>query len=123
MKYLPNAVVVAAALAIAAPALAQNAPMSPSAPKAAAPATAMPSAAPAQKHHAMRHHAMRHHAMGHGRMMSRSRGGMTEDLNRQELSRIQGGGAMPPAPAQGMASPSPHAGPSVTQPVAPPPPR
>lgn len=88
MKHLLNGVAIAAALVIAVPAWAQNAPMSPSAPKAAAPAAAMPT--PAQKHRAMRHHATRHH----GRM-ARSGDSMTRQLNREELSRLQGG-AMPP---------------------------
>lgn len=94
MKIL-SGVAIAAALAIAAPAWAQNAPMSPSGPRAAAPAAAMPSAAPVQRHRAMRHHGMmmHHAAMHHGRMM-RSGGSTTRDLNRQELARIQGG--MPP---------------------------
>src|SRR5438309_5843541 len=95
MKHLLNGVAIAAALVIAVPAWAQNAPMSPSAPKAAAaPAKAMPAAAPAQKHHAMRHHAMRHHVR-----RSRMAGGdgMTEQLNRQELQRL-GGGAGAPRP-------------------------
>jgi|SRR5579872_875709 len=95
MKHLLNSVAIAAVLAIATPTLAQNAPMTPSAPKpaAAAPAKAMP-----QKHHAMRHHTMRHH----GRMMAKSGDRMTEQLNQQELQRLQGGApAAAPPPMQG----------------------
>ena len=99
MKHLLNGVAIAAALAIAIPAWAQSTPMTP-APKAAA--TAPAAAMPAQKHHAVRHHTMAHH----GRMMSRGAGASTtQELNRQELSRIQGGAA------------------PMAQPMAPPPPR
>jgi hypothetical protein len=112
MKHLLNGVALAAALAIAVPAWAQNAPMSPSAPKAAAPAATMPAAA-RQKHRAVRHHATRHH----GRM-ARSGDSMTQELNREELSRLQGAPSMPMQ--RPMASPSPHAGPMQGQPMAPP---
>jgi hypothetical protein len=77
MKHLLNGVAVAAALAIAAPAWAQmNTPMSPSAP-AAPPAAS--TEAPAAK--------------------SSSDNSTTEQLNRQELSRIQTGPAPMAAPA------------------------
>jgi hypothetical protein len=109
MKHLLNGVAIAAALAIAAPAWAQ-APMTPGAPKppAAAPApaaAAAPAAAP--KMTKQRHHRrpMRHAARG-GKMRMKGGAGdqMTEQLNREELARIQGGGmapggAMPPGPA------------------------
>ena len=100
MKHLLNGVAIAAALAIAAPAWAQ-APMTPSspskaAPKAAAtPAAGAPAAPMASK--------QRHKRMT--RRMAR-RGGaapnMTDQLNREELARIQGGGApgMPPQGSQ-----------------------
>ena len=114
MKHLLTGVAMAAALAIAAPVWAQApapapAPMTPpaAAPKAPAAAPAAPSAATpmAKKPMAkmpmksMHHHmAMRKHMMGSGDQM-------TEDLNKQELSRIQGGGAAPapsgPAPMGG----------------------
>lgn len=112
MKHLLNGVAIAAALAIAVPAWAQNAPMSPSAPKAAAPAATMPAAASGQKHRAVRHHATRHH----GRMASGD--SMTRQLNREELSRLQGAPSMPMQ--RPIASPSSHAGPMQGQPMAPP---
>ena len=104
MKHLLSGIAIAAALAITAPAWAQNAPMTPSAPKAAAPAAAMP-AAPAQKHRAMRHHTMRHHAMRHHARMARGESS-TQQLNQQELMRLQGGG--PGMMQRPMASPSTH---------------
>jgi uncharacterized protein involved in copper resistance len=118
MKHLLTGVAMAAALAIAAPVWAQNAPATPggnnptsgtagpfapkaapapAAPAAAAPAPATPMAAKPMHHKSMRHatHATRvSHRRGH--MSSGDR--MTEDLNRQELQRIMGGGAPPPAP-------------------------
>jgi hypothetical protein len=39
----------------------------------------------------MRHHAVMHHAMMHHGRMMRSGGSATQQLNRQELARIQGG--------------------------------
>jgi hypothetical protein len=95
MKHLLNGVAIAAALAIAAPAWAQ-APMTPaakSAPKAAAPAAA-PMAAEPMKPMASK---QRHKRGGTKRMAKR--GGpamsMTDQLNREELARIQAGGAAP----------------------------
>jgi len=83
MKHLLNGVAIAAALAIAAPAWAQT-PMTPKSPAASAPMAPMASA-PRHK---------RHMAMHHGMMST------TDQLNREELARIQGGGAAPmPAPA------------------------
>ena len=115
MKHLLNGVAIAAALAIAVPAWAQSTPMTP-APKAAAAAPA--AAMPAQKHHAVHHSTMARH----GKMMSKTGGvSTTQNLNREELSRIQGG-AVPMAQPM-MPSPSTHAGPSMGQPMAPPPPR
>ena len=96
MKHLLNGVAIAAALAIAAPVWAQ-APMTPSSPPKAAAAPAAPSAgapmapmAGKQKHKRMMR---RHMARGgmRGKMM-RSGDNMTDQLNREELSRIQGGG-------------------------------
>jgi hypothetical protein len=102
MKHLLNGVAIAAALAIAAPAWAQ-APMTPTAktaPKAAAPAPATPAAgAPAAPMASKQRH-----KRGSHRMARRGRGGaptMTDQLNREELARIQGGA--PPMPPQGIA--------------------
>lgn len=116
MKHLLTGVAIAAALAISAPAWAQNVPgpkasgggsqtatpMKPAAPPAAAPAAAAkPMAA---KGHAMRrHHPMRHHAMS-------SDDAATEQLNQQELARIQGGGGAP-VPAPGGPGPGTQPGP------------
>jgi hypothetical protein len=106
MKHLLNGVAIAAALAIAAPAWAQ-APMAPSsagAPKAAAPAAAaapMKPMAGKQRHHRM----MRHH-MAKGAKMSPDR--MADQLNREELARLQGGG-QPMAPASPQALQGPRA--------------
>ena len=105
MKHLLNGVAIAAALAIAAPAWAQ-APMTPTspskaAPKAAAPAT--PEAGAPMKPMASK----QRHKRGSHRMARRGRGGapsMTDQLNREELARIQGGGA-PPMPPPSSESP------------------
>ena len=96
-----------AAPPVAAPAWAQ-APMTPGAAKppaaAPAPAAAAPAAA-APKMATQRHHRpMRHMAAHHGKMRVRGGAGdqMTEQLNREELARIQGGGMpgpMGPGPA------------------------
>jgi hypothetical protein len=82
MKYLLNGVAIAAALVIAGPTWAQ-APATSGAPSAAAPAAPM---AP-QRHKRVPHMA------GH-----RSGGSTADQLNGQELARIQGGGAPPPSP-------------------------
>ena len=106
MKHLLNGVAIAAILAIATPALAQNQPgpkasgggsqMKTMAPAAAAP-VAPAAAAPMAKKPMMHHH--RHHmAMHRGTEDS-----MTDQLNRAELARIQGGGAAP-----GMSGPAPN---------------
>ena len=112
MKHLLNGVAIAAALAIAAPVWAQtSAPMTPSAPSAprapaaTAPATPSPSASSAaapMKPMATKKRAKRpvQHAARHGksrRAAASSGDSMTNQLNRQELSRIQSGGSSPPA--------------------------
>jgi hypothetical protein len=120
MKHLLTGVAMAAALAIAAPVWAQNAPMTPGgnnptsgsagpfAPKAAPPATPAPAptggamnakpmaAKPMHMHHKAMGKKSMHH-VSHRRMMG---GGdqMTEQLNAQELARITGGGGSAPAP-------------------------
>ena len=90
MKHLLNGVAIAAALAIAAPAWAQ-APMTPAAktapkaaPKAAAaaPATGAPMASKQRHKRGGKHYARRGGAVS-----------MTDQLNREELARIQSGGA------------------------------
>ena len=92
MKHLLNGVAIAAALAIATPVWAQapKAPSPPAAPSAGAPMTPMTPMAGKQRHKRMMH-----------RMGQRGGGDMmTEQLNREELARIQGGGpgaAPPPA--------------------------
>ena len=125
MKHLLNGVAIAALFAIAAPALAQtNAPMTPASP----PAKSAPAMAPAKTTAAMPKKPMRMRHMASHRMMQKG-DSMTEDLNRQELARITGGGAptggQPPmggqyggnAPTSGAAGPfAPSAG------AAPPPP-
>jgi hypothetical protein len=83
MKHLFTGVAIAAVLAISAPAWAQNAPMKPAAPAASKPAAAAPMA---KKPMAKRVMHRRMHA-------SADHDSMTEQLNRQELARIQGGGA------------------------------
>jgi hypothetical protein len=105
MKHLLNGVAVAAALAIAAPAWAQ-APMTPGAPAPSAAPSAAPAAAPAAPKAAMqRHHRpMRHAAKGkRGKMRASAGDSMTEQLNREELARISGGGM----PAGGPMGPGP----------------
>jgi|SRR5215471_16453409 hypothetical protein len=82
MKHLLTGVAIAAALAIAAPAFAQPAP-APAAPKQ-------------MKKKSMTHHA-RAHKMHGGKMMSQG-DATTAQLNREELARIQGGGAPMMAP-------------------------
>src|ERR1700720_3186701 len=94
MKHLLNGVAIAAALAIAAPAWAQ-APMTPASPSKAAPkaAAAAPAAAPAAGAPVA---SKQRHKRGPRRMMAR-RGGqpnMTDQLNREELARVQGGAPM-----------------------------
>jgi hypothetical protein len=102
MKHLLNGVAIAAALAIAAPAWAQ-APMTPKAAAPAAPKAAAPAAAPTAGAPVAPMASKQRHKRG-GKRMAR-RGGpamsMTDQLNREELARIQGGG--PPMAPQGIA--------------------
>jgi hypothetical protein len=103
MKHLLNGVAIAAALVIAAPAWAQ-APASSAAkaPAAAAPPAPMTGMASPQRHKRVRH-------MGH--MAKRGSGGSQADqLNGQELARIQGGGTAPPMPPAASESPYGKAG-------------
>lgn len=105
MKHLLNGVAIAAALALATPAFAQApapaaAPMTPSAPKAAAAPAAAAKPPAKQMHRPMRHMARHHHMM---RMAPGD--AMTEQLNREELARLQGGGMAPPPPPPGMMGP------------------
>ena len=107
MKHLLTGVAMAAALAIAAPVWAQNAPMTPSAPPSGA-STAMPTAPSSSTPMASKPMAkkpMHHRMASHRRMMGQGQGGdqMTNQLNQQELQRIQGGNMSPPG--GGMAPP------------------
>ncbi len=91
MKHLLNGVAIAAALVIAAPAWAQApaTPTSPAAPSAAAPTAPM---APMQRHKRPMHHQRE-------RIAKTAGDAMTDQLNREELTHLQGGGAAPPPPA------------------------
>ena len=101
MKHLLNGVAIAAALVIAAPAWAQapTTTPAPAAPAAAAPAA--PTAKAPMKPMAMKqghHRPMRHMAgRGHMHRMMNAGDAMTDQLNREELARIQG--APPGAPS------------------------
>ena len=92
MKHLLNGVAIAAALAIAAPAAWAQAPMTPkaaapAAPKATAPAAPTAGAPMAPMASKQRHkRGPRHMARRGGPAMS-----MTDQLNREELARIQSG--------------------------------
>jgi hypothetical protein len=97
MKHLLNGVAIAAALAIAVPAWAQAPAAAPAAPAAAAPAAGAPMAPMAGK--------QRHKRMMHGMMRRGAGNNATDELNRQELARIQGGGGMPASPPESSASP------------------
>ncbi len=94
MKHLLNGVAIAAALAIAAPAWAQApaaAPAAPAAPAAGAPMAPMAPMAGKQRHTRVTHH--------HVEKIARHPGdAATDQLNREELARIQGGPppGMPP---------------------------
>jgi hypothetical protein len=114
MKHLLTSVAIAAALAISAPVWAQNVP----GPKASGggsqtatpmkPAAAAPMAPMAKKPMTKKPMAMRHHGRPHHMMASDDR--MTEQLNQQELARIQGGMAPGgPAPSR---MPGPKASPN-----------
>ena len=113
MKQLLNGVAIAAVLAIAAPVLAQtNAPMTPAAPRApaAAPAAApMAPMATKQRHKRM----VRHAKVKRGMARKAAPDSMANQLNRDELSRIQSGGSMPGpgGAAPGMAPPPGQGGP------------
>lgn len=102
MKHLLTGVAMAAAIAIAVPSWAQTAPMTPSSP----PATSTPTTTKPMAKKPMHHMAMHKHMMTAGDQM-------TDQLNQQELARIQGGNtsAMPApggmAPAPGMGAPPP----------------
>ncbi len=96
MKHLLNGVAIAAALAIAAPAAWAQAPMTPKAAAPAAPKATAPAAPTAGAPMAPMASKQRH-KRGPKRMARR--GGavsMTDQLNREELARIQSGGAAPP---------------------------
>jgi hypothetical protein len=114
MKHLLTGVAIAAALAIAVPTWAQaQAPTtspdmggkkaSGGAGRSVGRATAAPAAAPAPAAPMQMHHRpMRNVAHHHGHAARMSAGDATTDqLNREELARIQGGGA-PAAPPAGM---------------------
>jgi hypothetical protein len=122
MKHLLNGVAIAAVLAIAAPVWAQ-APASPSSPPKAPPAAAAPAAgakmapmagAPMAPMAGKQRHKRMHRYMAR-RGMHRGMGGgggdmMTDQLNRDELARIQGGGmpmAAPPGGGAGQGGPRP----------------
>jgi len=117
MKHLLNGVAIAAVFAIAAPALAQNAPMTPASPPAkSAPAPKAAASAPAKASTAMPKKPMHRMVRRRGGGMANEGDRMTEELNRQELARLSGGGApMPPsggpAPMGGNAPTSGAAGP------------
>jgi hypothetical protein len=110
MKHLLTGAAMAAALAIAAPVWAQTAPMTPSSPPKAAPAA--PAATTPMAKKPMAKMPMKKHMAMHKGMMSQG-DKMTEDLNQQELARIQGGNTTampvpaPAAPAPGMGAPPP----------------
>jgi hypothetical protein len=93
MKHLLNGVAIAAALAIAAPVWAQtSAPMTPSsrAPAAPAASTAAPAAPMATKARSKR---VVHRKTRRGVARRASPDSMANQLNAQELARVQGGGA------------------------------
>jgi hypothetical protein len=127
MKHLLTGVAMAAALAIAAPVWAQNAPTPggnnptsgsawPLAPKPAAPAPAAAPAKPMAAKMPMHHRHWRHHPMNAG-------DSMTEQLNQQELQRIMGGAPAPMPMTPGGNNPtSGTAGPFAPAGAAPPPP-
>ena len=86
MKHLLSGVAVAAALVIAAPAWAQ----APTTPPAGASTASAPMAPMAST--------QRHKRMPMHHMAKSSGDAMTDQLNREELGRIQGGGMAPPPP-------------------------
>jgi len=96
MKHLLNGVAIAAALAIAAPAWAQ-APAAPATPSAAAPMAPMAPMAGKQRHKRVMHRRMARRAA--------PAESTTDQLNREELARIQGGGGASASPPLSSASP------------------
>ena len=114
MKHLLNGVAIAAALAIAAPVWAQ-APMTPSsppkAPMAGAPMAPMAGAPMAPMAGKQKKKRMAGKSAKGGKGVKMAKGdAMTDQLNREELARIQGGGGPPPPPA---AAPKALQGPRV----------
>lgn len=121
MKHLLSGVAIAAALAIAAPVWAAENTAMPPAPGAQAPA-AHAAAKPAKHRVAVRRHrrrpvrqATRRHRVRRGRHVEAGGNRMTEQLNREELARIQAGSA-------GAAPAAPPPAPGGMPPGAPPPP-
>jgi hypothetical protein len=99
MKHLLSGVAVIAALAISAPVLAQT----------SSPPPASTSATPPMHHHG--HHVT--HAAAHHHKMAPLTGDTANQLNQQELARIQSGSSMPPpAPMGAMPPPAPRYSPS-----------
>ncbi len=96
MKSILSGVAIAAALAISAPAWSQGSP---------APA---PAPAPHPVHHAKAMHAFHHHMARKAALT----GDTTAQLNREELARIQSGGAPPPPAPMGGPPPEPMPNPS-----------
>jgi hypothetical protein len=110
MKHLLNGVAIVVALAFAAPAWAQGGgnPIGTPGPNPGGPGlTPYSTGAPAPEAHPPRHrHAHAHHA-AHGRMAARPLTGSSADqLNQQELARLQSGGTSMPPPGPGMPPPS-----------------
>lgn len=104
MKHLLNSVAIAAALAIAGPAWAQN-PATPGAAGAGVPPPPAATSATVPAHHAVRHaRAMHAHHKGMAQKAAMS-GDTTAQLNREELARIQSGA--PPAPPPAGQAPPP----------------
>src|SRR5580704_3319138 len=108
MKHLLTGVAMAAALAIAAPVWAQSTPMTPSAPSK--PTTSTPSSSTPMASKPMASKPMAsmpmpkkpvHHMASHKGGMMNQGDQMTEQLNQQELQRIQSG-SPPSMPAGGM---------------------
>jgi len=99
MKHLLSGVAVIAALAISAPVLAHT----------SSPPPASTSATPQMHHHG--HHVT--HAAAHHHKMAPLTGVTANQLNQQELARIQSGSSMPPpAPMGAMPPPAPRYSPS-----------
>jgi hypothetical protein len=129
MKHLLNGVAMAAVMALAMPAFAQNAPMTPSTPPKASPApapattqTQTPAPAPNAPAPTMAAKPMHHMAMHHRYRGVGEADRMTEQLNQQELQRIQSGA--PPSTPMPAAMPSNYQTPGKSDmpPMAAPPP-